>query len=213
MSQAVIYSNAVKVKAELDEDLKNSSSNLHYSQIQTKLSKFNSLIKELNDLARRQVTADKRNIILTRVQQLEVDSKAIQSELNRLKTEESQRVAAARRELLLGNQQQMNHRKNQDETVSSILSLDEREEKTLNNVSDSIDQYLQIAGNSLQELYDQRSMLKKTQRRLLDAANKLGLSTTIIRFIEQRSKSDQLILYGLIAFSIVMMIAIVHFFG
>ncbi len=38
--------------------------------------------------------------------------------------------------------------------------------------------------------------IQSSQRRLLDIANSLGLSSTVIRLVEQRTTQDKLILYG-----------------
>lgn len=45
-------------------------------------------------------------------------------------------------------------------------------------------------------LANQRDLLKGTQRRLLSAANTLGLSRETITFIERRTKADWWILVG-----------------
>lgn len=51
---------------------------------------------------------------------------------------------------------------------------------------DRLDEMLAQGRAALDDLVDQRSMLKGTQRRLLDAANTLGLSRDVIGWIERR---------------------------
>jgi Golgi SNAP receptor complex protein 2 len=103
----------------------------------------------------------------------------------------------------------------------------------LDRSGDRIEEYIHLGKSALEELYEQRSMLKvcqrvcvwdwcmrvnqtgdqSTQRRLLDAANTLGLSGTVIRFIEQRTATDKYILWGLILATVVFMVWFVRQFG
>lgn len=110
------------------------------------------------------------------------------------------------------------------------------ERDLLDNAGENIDRYINMGRQALQELYEQRSILKvilrlvhgfllddqldsclmhvqSTQKKLLDVANSLGLSSSVIRFIEQRTVADRYILYGGIVVCILAMWAIVHFFG
>ena len=45
-------------------------------------------------------------------------------------------------------------------------------------------------------LREQRSTLKGAHRKILDIANTLGLSNTVMRLIERRTYQDRFILYG-----------------
>lgn len=47
---------------------------------------------------------------------------------------------------------------------------------------------------------------QNAQRRLLDIANTLGLSTSVLRFIERRGQQDKWILYGGMAVTVVILI-------
>ena len=103
-----------------------------------------------------------------------------------------------------------------------MMDLFGKEAQILNQSGDRIEEYIHVGKNALQELYEQRTMLKvfftlshhqSTQRRLLDAANTLGLSTTVIRFIEQRTVADRYILWGGILFTLSFMIFFVYRFG
>ena len=86
-------------------------------------------------------------------------------------------------------------------------------ENRLDDASNSVDQYINLGRTALNELYEQRDLLKSTQRRMLDAANKLGLSATVIRFIEQRSITDKYILYVGILLSCLIMYFVVVYLG
>lgn len=54
------------------------------------------------------------------------------------------------------------------------------------NTHAQLDDFIAQGRAVLDNLVDQRNMLKGTQRRLLDAANTLGLSRDVIGWIERR---------------------------
>jgi Golgi SNAP receptor complex protein 2 len=61
-----------------------------------------------------------------------------------------------------------------------------REHTFLQNTEEQLDGFLAQGKAVLDNLLDQRGVLKGTQRRLLDAANTLGLSRDVIGWIERR---------------------------
>ncbi|POY71528.1 hypothetical protein BMF94_5449 [Rhodotorula taiwanensis] len=71
-----------------------------------------------------------------------------------------------------------------------------REHDFLGQTGQALDAYLAQGQAVLGNLASQRDVLKGTQRRLLSAANTLGLSRSTITFIERRTKEDYYILLG-----------------
>jgi golgi SNAP receptor complex member 2 len=61
-----------------------------------------------------------------------------------------------------------------------------REHTFLQETESRLDDFIAQGREVLDGLVDQRNMLKGTQRRLLDAANTLGLSRDVIGWIERR---------------------------
>ncbi|KIM78982.1 hypothetical protein PILCRDRAFT_572726 [Piloderma croceum F 1598] len=59
-----------------------------------------------------------------------------------------------------------------------------------------LDDFLAQGREVLDNLVDQRNVLKGTQRMLLDSANTLGLSRDVIGWIERRSKQDMYIFFA-----------------
>jgi Golgi SNAP receptor complex protein 2 len=59
-----------------------------------------------------------------------------------------------------------------------------------------LDDFLAQGREVLDNLVDQRTMLKGTQRRLRDAANTLGLSRDVIGWIDRRSTQDMYIFWA-----------------
>ncbi|KAK0454911.1 golgi SNAP receptor complex member bos1 [Armillaria borealis] len=66
----------------------------------------------------------------------------------------------------------------------------------IQNTENRLDEFLAQGREVLDNLVDQRNMLKGTQRRLLDAANTLGLSRDVIGWIERRSTQDMYIFFA-----------------
>ncbi|ORY37046.1 hypothetical protein BCR33DRAFT_721687 [Rhizoclosmatium globosum] len=66
---------------------------------------------------------------------------------------------------------------------------------------------------ALSELYEQRQILKSTQKRMYDIATSLGMSSTVIKYIEKRASQDRWILFGGMFVVVLLMWAILHFFG
>lgn len=61
-----------------------------------------------------------------------------------------------------------------------------REHSFIQNTDARLDDFIAHGRAVLDDLVDQRTVLKGTQRRLLDAANTLGLSRDVIGWIERR---------------------------
>lgn len=61
-----------------------------------------------------------------------------------------------------------------------------REHSFIQETESRLDEFLATGREVLDNLKDQRNILKGTQRRLLDAANTLGLSRDVIGWIERR---------------------------
>ena len=75
-----------------------------------------------------------------------------------------------------------------------------------------IDDLLSHGNTILENLRDQRSTLKNVQRRMLDVASTLGMSSTVMRLIERRQESDKYILFGGMLVTCIIMFLIVRYF-
>ncbi|SGY33735.1 BQ5605_C002g01535 [Microbotryum silenes-dioicae] len=90
-------------------------------------------------------------------------------------------------------------------------ALDEHDR--FGGINSSLDGFLAQGQAVMGNLANQRDLLKGTQRRLLSAANTLGLSRETITFIERRTKADYYILLGGGAFTLVCFYFILKYFG
>lgn len=60
----------------------------------------------------------------------------------------------------------------------------------------AVDDLLGHGSAMLESLRNQRDTIKGFRRKLLDVANILGMSNTVMRLIEKRSRGDRLVLVG-----------------
>lgn len=104
-----------------------------------------------------------------------------------------------------------------------------REHSFIQNTDARLDDFIAHGRAVLDDLVDQRTVLKGTQRRLLDAANTLGLSRDVIGWIERRrcvelfrvvpqliqivSTQDMYIFFGGAVFTFFCFYLIWHYFG
>jgi len=100
---------------------------------------------------------------------------------------------------------------NQSYMQNQFAALDEH--SFIQNTEAKLDEFLAQGTEVLNGLIDQRNMLKGTQRRLLDAANTLGLSRDVIGWIERRSKQDIWIFWAGAVFTFFCFWLIWHYLG
>ncbi|KAJ3384513.1 Golgi SNAP receptor complex member 2, partial [Entophlyctis sp. JEL0112] len=99
--------------------------------------------------------------------------------------------------------------------TSTILMMDGllRENEVLTATDGRLDEFIQMGRGALSELYEQRQILKATQKRMYSIATSLGLSASVIKYIEKRANQDRWVLFGGMLVTLLLMWAIAHFFG
>ena len=86
-----------------------------------------------------------------------------------------------------------------------------QEQERLFRSHKEIDDMLAQGTDVLGSLRGQRDMLKTTRTRILDITNTLGMSNTVMRFIEKRASKDKVILFGgMIAFTLFMILVWIY---
>ncbi|ODO09807.1 hypothetical protein I350_02024 [Cryptococcus amylolentus CBS 6273] len=183
-------------------------------QITTTLSALSRLINDYDSMAQKEMVTAAREKANTRVAKLKNEHKELKSRFERAKNESH---AKARSDLLgtasgsappfspMGAQ--MSQRRAQPQTFAeSPFASDPlfrpnnpptdrenfalREHSFLQESENSIDQYISQGRAVLENLVEQRGMLKGTRTRLLNAANTLGMSRETIGWVERRTKQD-----------------------
>lgn len=75
----------------------------------------------------------------------------------------------------------------------------------LSSAHSRLDELIETGSNIFSNLRDQSSTLKGVHRKVLDIANMLGLSNTVMRLIERRTSQDKIILVvGMVVTCIIM---------
>jgi len=92
-----------------------------------------------------------------------------------------------------------------------MRALDEH--SFLQDTHSKLDDFLQQGSDALANLVDQRTVLKGTQRRLMDAGNTLGLSREVIGWVERRSTQDMYIFIVGAIFTFVCFYLILKYLG
>ncbi|CAO1616043.1 unnamed protein product [Sympodiomycopsis kandeliae] len=87
------------------------------------------------------------------------------------------------------------------------------EHSFIQNTEAQLDAFIAQGREVWGNLTEQRDILKGTQRKLLDAANTMGLSRTVINAVERRSTQDNFIFAGGVVFTLVSFYYIYKWFG
>lgn len=176
MSATILYNQAMRQIAEISQALdalsrapmEESLSSPLLAQVSAQLSHLGQSLGELEGFAKREVTAVKRDIVSSRASKIRSELKSLQDSFERQK---AQRLAAKERDELLQGRaggQGMHNRgshppstnpADQDSTVL-LMDMFAREGQVLGSSGDQIEQYISVSKNALQELYEQRGMLK-----------------------------------------------------
>ncbi|KAK9898389.1 V-snare-domain-containing protein [Cystobasidium minutum MCA 4210] len=96
-------------------------------------------------------------------------------------------------------------------TPRTNAALDEN--SFINDTSNQLDAFIAHGQAILGNLGDQRDILKGTQRRLLSAANTMGLSREVIGFIERRGRGDMAVFLVGSVITLVSFIMIIRYLG
>ncbi|KAJ4483299.1 golgi SNAP receptor complex member bos1 [Lentinula aciculospora] len=192
-------------------------------QISASLAAMHRTMEDYDSMAKREMIKAKQEKAQMRVQKFRTDYTEMRNQFERLKSEvTAEREAAQRAELITSSsltspsanaRQRHQTTYPQNNTLHPELVSESpfrgpspqpgfslREQHALNEHSfiqqteSRLDEFLLQGREVLDNLRDQRSILKGTQRRLLDTANTLGLSRNVIGWIERRRYVSQLFL-------------------
>ncbi|KAI9261928.1 hypothetical protein EDC94DRAFT_609263 [Helicostylum pulchrum] len=214
-----LYNNALKQSHALQKDLDKFQSGQDASAgLQGQISvSFNALqrhIDEYENLAKRELIPVKKETALTRVGKFKSDLQEMKVRFEAIKKQQETLQNEQNRDSLLRRPNRSGP--SVPEHPYQPLSRDEfalREQSFARNTDSQLDEFIGQAQSLLENLTDQHSILKKTQKKILDTANHLGLSQNTIRYIERRSAQDKWIFYGGMIITVLILWAIVHFIG
>ncbi|KAI8832802.1 hypothetical protein BJ741DRAFT_613779 [Chytriomyces cf. hyalinus JEL632] len=207
---------------------RHSSTLAQLRQLHSNLDTLRLAAKDMSDIAKREITTLKREKALSRANQMQEDYSRLKNLFDHLRKIQSERTAERDRSELMGannagpggRRRATAGSKNSGEgpsmsDTSAILMMDGmlKENESLTASDGRLDEFIQMGRGALNELYEQRQLLKSTQRRMYDIANTLGLSSTVIKYIEKRASQDRWVLFGGMVVTLLLMWAIAHFLG
>eukprot|EP00127_Corallochytrium_limacisporum_P005451 Clim_evm20s205 gene=Clim_evmTU20s205 len=169
-------------------------------------------VDELLDKANREHPSQ-RHVAQTRAQAIANEFRMLQYAFNNYieREREKEREAKEREELL-------NRRFTPLSTNDTILNMEAQdyyanENQRLKGVGRDIDGFLNYGGAILENLTNQRDVLKGVRTRVLNIGNQLGLSQSLMGMIEGRQKGDTYILYGGMLITLILMFLIWYYLG
>ncbi|GBE81540.1 golgi SNAP receptor complex member bos1 [Sparassis latifolia] len=228
------------IQADLEKLRNGDKSASLIGQISASLAAMHRTVEDYDSMAKREIMKAKQEKALMRVQKFRTDYTELRGQFERLKSEYD---AVARAELLSASSSstgplspapgdtRRRFMPGQPQSVESDVSespfrgptpmplsnLREQhalhEHTFLQNTEAKLDDFLAQGRAVLDDLVDQRNVLKGTQRRLLDAANTLGLSKDVIGWIERRSTQDMYIFFAGVIITFVCFYFIWRYFG
>ncbi|KIY66894.1 V-snare-domain-containing protein [Cylindrobasidium torrendii FP15055 ss-10] len=224
------------ILADLEHFRNGDSSVFLQGQIGASLAAMERTIDDYASMAKREMIKAKQEKAQLRIQKLRSDYAEMRTQFEQLKTQAAaKRDEDARAELIAHGGAPSDTRRRFINTPASTSTLPQelisespfrnpalnmnREQHALHEHSfiqeteSRLDDFLAQGTAVLNDLVDQRNMLKGTQRRLLDAANTIGLSRNVINWIERRSTQDTYIFLAGAVFTFFCFWLIYHYLG
>ncbi|KAI0682978.1 V-snare-domain-containing protein [Cytidiella melzeri] len=227
------------IQADLERLRNGDTSAALLGQISASLAAMNRTVDDYDSMAKREMMKAKQEKAMMRVQKFRADYADLRTQFEKIKGEKE---ASLRSELFggsssitplsptpgdsrrryLGNQQQQQPSELSESPFrgptpipSSNLREDYalREHSFIQNTDSRLDDFLSQGRAIYEDLVEQRNVMKGTQRRLLDAANTLGLSRDVIGWIERRSTQDMYIFVAGAIFTFFCFFAIWYYLG
>ncbi|KAG0255678.1 protein transport protein bos1 [Mortierella polycephala] len=214
------YNIAVKQSNALQRDLEKfltgeDTSVALQGQITATVDAFKRSIDQYESMSKKEMIDVKRERAIARVAKFREDYDSFIKSFAQQKSREEQLSHSRNRTQLLERRQSrvtvpVEH-PYQSASASPYLQQAHRERDFSQRTGMHLDDLLNQGKAALDDLYQQRTKLKWTQRKMLDVANTLGLSRNVIQLIERRSSEDKWIFYAGVIITLLAMWAIVHY--
>lgn len=149
---------------------------------------LNQLYQEISllDKAVEENAGQKRDLWRKKAAQLSGDALSLRKSVERyMRTTHASKVEMRERSMLLGGA-------SESVTVDAFL----QQRASLTSSHNMVDEFTHQATAVLENLRSQRSVMKGVHKRVLDIAQTLGVSTSLMRLIERRTTGDKIIVYA-----------------
>jgi len=174
--------------------------------------------ERLDVLVQKEPAAGNRRLnAKVKVDQLKSDVRHVQSSFQSLKARQWQREREMRdRDQLLKMRFTTNEaaaKANATDSSTSVLidrAIEHNDRLTRSNRA--VDDLLGQGSVMLESLRNQRETIKGFRRKMIDVANVLGMSGTVMRLIERRQEGDKWVLYGGMIITCIIMYLVIRYF-
>jgi golgi SNAP receptor complex member 2 len=191
-----------KSKSELQDIRQSISENINLLESQS--SKLDRLI----DVHFTAVNDTKKDFWKRRLSQLHLEIISLRKSVEQyLKMTYSSSLYAQEREQLLNNKGSSTNSGARAVAVDALL----KERSSVSSSNKMMSELSELADNVLSNLKSQRSTLKNAHKRVLDIANTLGISNSIIKIIERRTVGDKILVYGGFFFILLLIFTLWYF--
>lgn len=161
------------------------------NEIHSRIDEILSNCERLDILVNKEPPTRRANAKL-RVDQLKYDCQHLQASVRNVQNRRFLREQEEReREALLSH-----HFEPNDSSTSVMIDAALQHNQRLTDAHHGMDDLLSSGTSILSSLREQRMTLKGAHKKILDIANTLGLSNTVMRLIEKRASQDKIILFG-----------------
>ncbi|KAJ1136596.1 hypothetical protein NDU88_003011 [Pleurodeles waltl] len=176
------------------------------NEIQARIDQIFSNLERLEILSSKE-PPNKRQHAKLRVDQLKYDVQHLQTGLRNF---QHRRYAHEQQER---EREELMTRTYTTNDSATTIPIDETLQfnSSLHNAHRGMDELLGSGTSILEGLRDQRKTLKGAQKKILDVANMLGLSNTVMRLIEKRAFQDKAIMIGGMVVTCVIMFLVVKY--
>lgn len=176
------------------------------NEIQARIDQTFSNLERLEILSSKEPPNKRQNAKL-RVDQLKYDVQHLQTALRNF---QHRRYAHEQQER---EREELMTRTYTTNDSATTIPIDETLQfnSSLHNAHRGMDELLGSGTSILEGLRDQRKTLKGAQKKILDVANMLGLSNTVMRLIEKRAFQDKAIMIGGMVVTCVIMFLVVKY--
>ncbi|XP_044154112.1 Golgi SNAP receptor complex member 2 isoform X1 [Bufo gargarizans] len=176
------------------------------NEIQARIDQIFSNLERLEILSSKEPPTKRQNAKM-RVDHLKYDVQHLQTALQNFQHRRYAREQQEReREELMARTYTTN-----DSETSIHIDETLQYNSSVRNAHQGIDDLLGSGTSILEGMRDQRKTLKGTQKKILDVANMLGLSNTVMRLIEKRAFQDKAIMIGGMLLTCVVMFLVIKY--
>mmetsp|Transcript_9991 Transcript_9991/g.16083 ORF Transcript_9991/g.16083 Transcript_9991/m.16083 type:complete len:216 (-) Transcript_9991:38-685(-) len=151
----------------------------------------------------------RREMWIGRIEGLADSHMTIEKALTRLETSHQRRVRNSQmRDKLFGSPEERAAMSAQYNAYQTY----QQNQESLHRSNEEADRILETGRATLENLRNQGSILKSAHRKVLDVANTLGLSNSLIKMIERRENMDKILVFAGMSVSLLVLFILYYYF-